>query len=132
MSTAFIIPRSDNKRNIWLSKFAYKLAQFAETLEIDAQTLDYVNKAAKHFDYLLTLIRLTKEYQKEWTAYRNEVMFGKAGKIVSKLPYPVDLGPPPTTPDAPIQHRINKLIQIIKNHPNYTEYIGRDLEIIAS
>jgi hypothetical protein len=88
MATAFIIPRSDNKRNIWLSKFAYKLAQYAETLEIDAQTLDYVNKAAKHFDYLLTLIRLTKEYQKEWTAYRNEVMFGKAGKIVSKLPSP--------------------------------------------
>ena len=134
MATQYFLERTDAGRAEWLNNFAPKLAEHATALGIDAPTLSFVTNAAAFVNFLLAIELQLKTNLNEWTAFKRVHLRGKQGDTFSTtLPTLVSLGAtPPAAPTELIMPRILKLVNTIKNHPNYTESIGRDLRIIGA
>lgn len=130
MAKGYSFHKTDAEFNAWLSNFAYKITEYTNIMGIDDANVTYVADAALITNYLLTLERIVNANSNEWKKLRNKIAYGKAIDPVSELPPKIDLGTPPTVPDKPIKPYLAKLIEIIKSHPNYTKYIGQDLDIV--
>ncbi len=129
MANGFSFPKNEAEFNAWLSNFAYKITEYTNILGIDDAAVIFVTDAVVMTDYLITTDRILKANSKEWKKLINQIAWGNP-KTTSKYPNHPDLGTPPTIPAEAAKPYIAKLVQIIKAHPNYTKYIGQDLDIV--
>ena len=130
MAKGFSFPNNDAEFSAWLSNFAYKLTEYTNILEIDYSTVIIVADVAVYMVYLDTLRRIEKAKSAELKKILNQIGYGNPRDPVSGFPPNTDLGTPPATPTVYVKPYLDKLIQIIINHPNYTQFIGQDLEIV--
>jgi len=127
------LPLEDGKLEKWLREtFNVKLPAHAATLGITVGQLASVNDDALNFSYWLGQSDLFKDEKEERTDYKNLLRDGPLGSPAGTPPTP------PVIPAAPagvlpgIVPRIRGLVQYIKNHTNYSDTIGQDLDIIGA
>lgn len=124
------IPRTDAKKDIWLGNFAQKLPAHATTLGLSNDVVKDVQDSAVFWSWLQKAVVPWRGYDQSWTAFRDGMRSGGDGATNQMPPVPtLDAMPSPVAPD--IFGRLSKLVATIKNAPNYTEAIGKDLGIIA-
>jgi len=126
------LPDGDQPRKTWLDNFNLKLPTHSGTLGITVPQQDSVKDDTKMWAYILGEINTFTAEKEERVEYKNLLRNGDENLVlpaVPGLPLPVVA---PTLVKAGIFKRIGKLVQTIKNHSNYTESIGQDLQIIGA
>ncbi len=126
------LPRPDKDRVVWLNNFASKFAQVATTLGFTAADVTSVNNDAAIFSYLVIQVELYATAKEQRVDYRNLIKEGPIGSPAGVLPVAPTTGTVPTVVAPGVFPRISQLVGRIKNMPNYTDSIGRDLGIIAA
>jgi len=126
------LPREDSGFEKWLREtFNVKLPAHAATFGLTAAQLASVKDDTLNFSYWLRQSTLFKDEKEERVNYKNLLRHGPLGSPAGTPPTP------PVIPEAPagilpgIEPRIRGLVQSIKNHVNYTDTIGKDLDIIG-
>jgi hypothetical protein len=129
----YYLPETDLGKVTWLSNFAQKLPGHATALGISATTLAQVASDEENFAKMVLGIDFFAEYSKQLTAYKNQLRSGTLNNApIGDLPAPPTAITFTTPPVADVFGRTRRLVQTIKNNPNYTEAIGQDLGIIGS
>ena len=130
MARSRYLPAKDKDRMVWLGSFASKLNLHALTLGISAAELASVEADAAMYTFIVNRVEQMKREINKWVAYKNMISSGE--EVVSALP--VTLSPVAAPPEVPgaLFRRITKMVNRIKNHPNYTESIGMDLGVIGA
>lgn len=126
------LPRADKDRVVWLNNFASKFAQVSTTLGFVAADVTSVNNDAAMFSYLVNQVEIYTTAKEQRVDYKNLIKEGPIGSPAGALPVAPAAGTVPTVVAPGIFPRIAQLVQRIKNAPNYTEAIGKDLGIIAT
>ena len=126
------LPRPDKDRVVWLNNFASKFAQVAPTLGFTTGEVTSVNNDSAMFAYLVIQVELYTTAKEQRVDYRNLIKEGPIGSPAGVMPVAPTTGTVPTVVGPGIFPRISQLVGRIKNMPNYTDAIGRDLGIIAT
>jgi len=84
------------------------------------------------FSYLINLVETYTTAKEQRVNYKNLIGGGPLGKVAGAVPVAPVVAAAPTAVAAGIFPRIAQLVQRIKNSPNYTEAIGKDLGIIGA
>jgi len=122
------LPKDEAGRVIWLQNFKNKLADYAATLGITPAELAQVEADSETFSGFVGFLEAMREYSKTATDFKNNLF--KSTQTIGALP-------PAPTITLPAAARFNifgetaKLVQTIKNHPNYNTTIGENLGIIG-
>ncbi|QSA97878.1 hypothetical protein [Methylococcus sp. EFPC2] len=132
MPNATAIPRDDNGKLALLQHLNNHLPNYAALLEISADDLALVKTGADWFDHVLKAQDTAQKYTDALFAFKRVLRDGPKGAAVSLPPPPVTVAAPAAEPYADIFGFIGGLIVRIKLHHNYTETIGRALNIIAA
>lgn len=129
----YYLPETDTGKIIWLNNFALKLPTYATALSIPVTMHTQVTNDADNFVKMVSSIGYFADYNKQLTTYKNELRSGTVNNTpIGTLPAPPAAITFNTPPLADVFGRIRKLVQTIKNNPNYTEAIGQDLGIIGT
>ena len=124
-------PQTDEQLRTWLENFNLKIPGYAATFGLSAPQVAIVNDDALNFIYWLDQSNLFITEKEERVTYKNLLRDGPIGAPAGTAPsLPAIPAPPAPTPPG-IEPRMRLLVQQIKNHPNYTEAIGKDLNIIG-
>lgn len=116
----------------WLATFDTKLNSYLTVLNITA-----AEKASVHADFIWAQFAvlqadLFKTEASERLSFRDTLRHGPIGTPALQTPELQSITFPAGAPVPPgIEPRIRALVQRIKNHSNYTETIGHDLDIIT-
>jgi hypothetical protein len=124
------IPRSESVLTSWFQNIIDKLATYQTKYGLTAPELAGHLADAEFGIFCIDRAALMKAEQQEWTAFKNEELYGELG------------GPTPTLPDVPampdvfprppgIMRRFADLANRIKNHPAYDPSDGEDLQIVG-
>lgn len=129
---AYYLPTSDQDRKVWLDNFRLKLATHAATVGVSPATVTSVTDDANMWNYILGEVATFTAEKEERVEYKNLLRGGNENN-----PMPAAPGLPPAVVAPPVVKagiftRISKLVQVIKNHPAYTDSIGTDLGIIGA
>jgi len=132
MKTQPIIPTNDEKAELWLINFAYRLPAVATTFGISTAEVNQTAEDSSAFIYCLLSVKNAVVEKEERISFKDLVRKGSTdtGRIVyPSLPTP----PPPPMVDAlpGAFNRAAAIAQRIKAHPKYTDSVGRDLGIVA-
>ena len=132
MRKSFYLPRADKAKAIWLNNFASKFATLAPQFGFTPAEAAAVNDDAAMFAYIIDLIAAFTSEKEERVSYKNLLRSGATGSPAETFPtMPVIADPPALVPFG-IFPRISHIVQRIKNHPDYTEAIGKDFGIIGA
>jgi hypothetical protein len=132
MSKSFYVPRADKDKVIWLNNFSGKFAVSAGSVGFTAEDVTSVNKDAEMFTYLMNLVETFNTAKEQRVNYKNLIKNGPLGSTLGNFPTMPVLAAVPSPVAPGIFPRIAQLVQRIKNHPNYTDALGKDLGIIGS
>ncbi len=122
------LPTTDNGRVVWIQNFYQKLAEYAATLDIPAVQLAQIQADRDTYGQFVVYLESLREYNKTATTFKNNLF--KSNQPISMLPPSPDFTLPAVA-RFNIFGEIAKLVQIIKNHPNYNTTIGENLGIIG-
>jgi hypothetical protein len=126
------MPRTDNELMIWLKQFAQTFATHAPALGFTAADVTAVQNDAAMLEYLVSdLLPTYKTALQTRTTYKNLVKDGPLGSTGGSVPAVPTQNAPPASVAPGIVPRVRQLIQRIQAAPNYTEAIGRDLDIVG-
>jgi len=126
------LSREDSGFEKWLREtFNVKLAAHAATFGLTAAQLASVNADTLNFSYWLGQSTLFKDEKEERVDYKNLLRHGPLGSPAGTPPTPPVIAAAPAGILPGIEPRIRVLVQFIKNHPDYTDTIGKDLGIIG-
>jgi hypothetical protein len=115
-----------------LQHLSIQLPNYAAILEISTADLDQVQAGSDWFDYILKLEVAAQRFTDGIYAFKRVLRDGPKGATIN-LPAPLVIIPPPTSqPYADIVGFLGALIVRIKKHKNYTEAIGKALDIIPA
>jgi hypothetical protein len=126
------LPSADKDRVVWLKNFSAKFTPYATSLGFIAADATAIANDTTMFTYLVDMVELFKSEQGKRVAYKNLVSNGDLSTPVATVPSVPALPAAPAAVPAGIFKRLAKVVQRIKNHPNYNDAIGQDLGIIAS
>ncbi len=84
------------------------------------------------FAYCVMIVVLFKTEKQERVKFKNLVSNGAIGTPIGDFPSMPTIPAPPDAVPAGIFKRLAKTVQRIKNHPKYTDAIGKDLGIIGA
>jgi hypothetical protein len=129
MTTSYM-PNTDSGRLVWLNNLKNKIAGYATQFNLTAAEVAQITADYLMFAFIINASDLLKQSQQNFTAYKKMVI-RNSGQTNVTLPIVPNLGTVPTMVPAGIFDRSRLLVQRIKNHPNYTDAIGQDLNIIA-
>lgn len=115
----------------WLNTFYTELQTVGANLGISAAEIAEVGKFALAYSYVLQVANLFKWEEHERTKYKDLLADGAIGSHLGAFPTMPTLPVAPDAVPAGIFKIIGKLVQRIKNHPNYDESIGKNLGIIG-
>jgi hypothetical protein len=120
---------ADQQLNSTLLNISGKIDNYSGTLSLTIPEVADLKADCISFGYVIDIQNRIKKHSMDWTAYKNDLRSGKAG-TPGEVPQWI-LPPAPVISKTDINMRLSKLIQRIKNHPNYTEAIGQDLGIVS-
>jgi hypothetical protein len=130
MPKSHYLPKSDTGKLSWLDNLRQKLTIYAVLLGILPAEVTTVTDDYNMFAWILSVLGVFKSRTKDITAYKDQLRFGK--QPIGDPPGLPTITAPPTTVESGIFTRIGQLVQRIKNHPNYNDAIGEDLQIIGA
>jgi hypothetical protein len=126
------LPKGDNEKRAWLINFSTQLAVHGSGLGITDTEITATRADARAVNYILDILDLFKKETQERTSYKDLLFEGKIGTPLGDMPgLPVITETPAAVP-AGVFKRIAKIVQRIKNHPDYNEAIGKNLGIIGA
>ena len=131
MTKGFYLPRPDSNREKWLDTFSTELQAVGASLGLTAAEIAEVGKFALAYSYVLQVANLFKWEEHEWNKYKDLLAEGAIGSHLSSFPTMPVLPVAPDMAPAGIFKIIGKIVQRIKNHPNYDDSIGKNLGIIG-
>ena len=131
MSKGFYMPKGDKEREGWLSNFATEFESVALTLGFTTTEIDEVKNFAAAYTYVLKIMNIYKSEDHEWTKYKDLLADGAIGSHLGAFPVMPLMPVAPTVAPAGIFKSVARIVQRIKNHPNYNESIGKTLGIIG-
>ena len=132
MPNATAIPRDDASKLALLQHLNAHLPSYATILEISADDLAQLQTGSDVFDYILKVQDATKNYTDALFAVKRALRDGPKNANVKLPPSPTLPPAPATEPYADIFGFLGALISRIKKHKNYTEAIGKALNIISA
>lgn len=121
---------TDAQFGLLLSNFSGKIDNYAATLNVPVTDIATVKADSAFFTYVLDMQNRVKTYSKDWTAYKNILRSNSKAVTLGDAPVWAP-GTAPATVQADISGRFGRLVQRIKSNDNYTEAIGKDLDIMA-
>jgi hypothetical protein len=131
MSKGHYLPKSDKNREGWLNTFASVFEAVALTLGFTAAEIAEVIAFAAAYSYVMNTMNIYKSEDHEWTKYKDLLADGEIGTHLGPFPGMPIMPIAPVPVPAGIFKSIAKIVQRIKNHPNYDESIGKNLGIIG-
>ncbi|WP_028980296.1 hypothetical protein [Sporocytophaga myxococcoides] len=126
------LPRADKDKAIWLKNFSVKLSNHAGTVGLSPDEVISISNDASAFMYTIELVENAKKDSAQKVAFKNILAEGEESIPLSYPSLTLNVTQPTVALKAGIFKRIPKLVQRIKNHPNYNESIGKDLGIIGA
>jgi len=132
MAKGFYLPKKDKDKVVWLKNFNLKFSNYATALGFTAADVTAVGKDAAMFEYLVLIIAMYLHEKEQKVKYKQILAEGPIGHALGALPAPATLPAAPPAVPAGIFPRIAKIVQRIKNHPDYSEAVGRDLGVIGA
>lgn len=126
------LPKGDKERRTWINNFDTQITSIGPLLGISASEIDSIHDDTKVVNYLLDNLEVFKAETQERTRYKDILFDGDIGIPVGDLPDMPVLAAPPSAVPAGIFKRVAKIVQRMKNHPNYNEALGKSLGIIGS
>jgi hypothetical protein len=131
MANGTTIPRDDAGKLALIQHINANLPHYAETLEISAADLSQLKAGADWFELILKAQDLAQNYTDALFAFKRVLRDGPKSATVNLPPLPTIPATPDSEPFADIFGFLGALITRIKKHKNYTEAIGKALNIIA-
>jgi hypothetical protein len=125
------LPKGDKNREAWLNNFAIEFEEVALKLGFTAEEITEVKNFAAAYVYVLKTMNIIKSEEHEWTQYKELLADGEIGSQLGSFPVLPTMPVAPTVVPAGIFKSIAKVVQRIKNHPNYDKSIGKTLGIIG-
>jgi hypothetical protein len=132
MAKKTYLPKADADKVIWLNNFAAKFSPLAVTLGFVAADATAVTNDAAMFAYLMGTVENFTTAKEQRVEYKNLIKDGPIGSVGGAVPSGPAVPAAPTVVAPGVFPRISQMVQRIKNHPAYTEAIGRDLGIIGA
>jgi len=132
MKQIFYLPNGDAQRGTWFSNFTTKLPTYKTKFGITVGMLASNTADTQCFLYALLMVAAGKTFEHNCATYKTALRNGPADPLVADIPVftaPAD-APTPVAPGIFI--RLSALVRVIKNHPAYTEAIGKDLGIVGA
>lgn len=127
------LPRSDAELVIWFGNFTRNLNTYAARLGFTPAETAEVQADRAMLEYLIAdLVPSFQAGLQARTAYKNLLKNGPLGAPGGDPPAAPIVNAPPATVAPGIMPRLRKVIQRIKASPNYTEDIGRELDIVGT
>ncbi len=116
-----------------LKNFASKLVTYKTVLGITDAELVEAAADALFYDYVLQTDMEVETFAHNYKNYKNTARYGsKNTTTLGALPTLTAFVAPPTTVGGNIQSRFSQKAAKAKTSPNYTEAIGKDLDIEAA
>lgn len=132
MAKGNYLPEGDSEKVTWLNNFSSKFSGYSVLLGFTDDEVTGISKDAAMFAYCVMIVVLFKTEKQERVKYKNLVSNGAIGTPIDDFPSLPTIPAPPDAVPAGIFKRLAKTVQRIKNHPKYTDAIGRDLGIIGA
>ena len=126
------IPRDDASKLVLLQHLDLNLTSYAEALEISTNDLAQLKIGLEGFDYSLKAQDAANNYNNALFAFKRALRDGPNNANVVPPLLPIFPTLPTSTLYANIFGFVGPLITRIKKHKNYTEAIGKALNIIAT
>lgn len=131
MSNATAIPRDDSSKLALLQHLNTQLPNYAAALDISADDLSQLSTGAVWFDHGLKVQDLMKTYSNALVKLKRLLRDGPKNSVINFPLLPALPLAPDSEPYSDIFGFLGALITRIKKHKNYTEAIGKALNIIA-
>jgi hypothetical protein len=132
MSKELYLPRGDKQREAWLKNFAAEFASVALALGFTQAEIDEVKNFAAAYVYVLYVMNIYKSEAHEWTTYKDLLAEGVIGSHLGGFPEMPVMPAAPVAVGAGMLKKVAKIVQRVKNHPDYDESIGDALRIIGA
>lgn len=132
MAAGNYVPDRDSDKVTWLNNFVSKFSGYASLLGFTSEEAGQINDDAIMFAYCVGQVVLFKTEKQERVKFKNLVSNGAIGTPIGDFPSVPTIPSPPDAVPAGIFKRMAKTVQRIKNHPKYTDIIGKDLGIIGA
>ena len=132
MAKKTYLPSSDADKVLWLNNFSAKFTPLAVSLGFVAADATAVTNDAAMFAYLMGTVENFTTAKEQRVEYKNLIKDGPIGSVGGAVPSGPAVPAAPTVVAPGVFPRISQMVQRIKNHPAYTEAIGRDLGIIGA
>ncbi len=132
MSNNTAIPRDDASKLVFLQHLDLNLPSYAAALEISAADLAQLKIGSDGFDYSIKAQDAANNYNNALYAFKRALRDGPNNANVIPPSPPIFPTAPTSILYANIFGFIGPLITRIKKHKNYTEAIGKALNIIAT
>lgn len=129
MPKSYFLPTNEPGKRAWLNNFAGKMPAYAATVGVTPTEVTGLAADALFFNYVCDMHHLHTQTTRDWTAYKQQAAHGSA---LGDLPVTPDPGTPPPVVPADIFGRDTTLAVRVKNHPNCTDAIAKDLGIIGA
>jgi len=126
------LPSSDKEKATWLTNFNTEFAVVAAGLGFTAAEIAAVAADSSFFSYLVLIASLAIQEKEEKIKYKQILADGPIGHPLGALPAPIIYPAAPPAVTAGVFPRIGKIVQRVKNHPSYTDAIGKALGIIGA
>ena len=132
MSKSFYLPPGDKERAPWVENFNIEFQAVAATLGFTPAEMAEMANMATAYAFVITTMNIFKSEFHEWTSYKDLLSDAPIGSHLGPFPSLPTMPPIPVAVPAGIFKSIAKVVQRIKNHPNYDESMGRNLGIIGA
>ena len=133
MPKNYYLPTDDSGKAELLEHLAAKLPAYSAVLDINSADLADLQADAIAFRYTLSVFNQMQSNAKQWTAYKNLLRDGTAGTPASTaFPFQPSLPVAPSIVTPGIVPRLTALVARLKAARNYTEAIGKDLNIVGT
>ena len=131
MSREHFLPKDDPGKCAWVTNFAAKMAVHGPLTGFSVIELTGIANDAAYFVWLCDCQNRYKSRAATWTAFKN-LMRDTEGAPDDGPPAAPVLEPMPDPVAPGIFRRMLRHVGRIKKHPNYTEALGADLDIIGA
>ncbi len=131
MPNSTVIPRTDTGKLALLQHIDTTLSAYAAGLGFGADDLSELDRATAWLKYAVDLQSAFKAGGEATVAFKNAVRDGAPMGKATVPSFPI-LTPPPGEPFLDVVGYLSRLITRIRIHKNYTEAIGKALNIIPA
>jgi hypothetical protein len=130
MVTANYLPSGDQDKDPWLANFAIKFEKYAPEVGFGLDVVQKVQTFSKQFSLMMHGLEMHRNYGTTLTAYKNLLRDGAKGELAPLSEAPATLAFEGVV-EGNIFGQIVVWVDVIKEHKNYNESMGKDMGIEA-